>query len=75
MSIDDGGPAFPKQCFECEDMEVGPDGLSKRDWFAGMALQGMLSIPPSQLASEFSIQEIVEGTYRWADVMLKERSK
>lgn len=40
--IDDGGTAFP--------VEGGPNsqlisqyGLSKREWFAGMALQGALS--------------------------------
>jgi hypothetical protein len=34
----DGGPAFP---LKCEQGEVY--GLSKREWFAGMALQGLLT--------------------------------
>jgi len=31
--INDGGPAFPG---------VTGSGISKREWFAGMALQGLL---------------------------------
>ena len=33
--VDDGGPAFP--------VHGGRDGMSLRDWFAGMAVEGMLS--------------------------------
>jgi len=46
MSIEDGGPAFPRS--ETGDAEVGQidegaPGMSLRDWFAGMALQGLLA--------------------------------
>lgn len=37
----DGGPAFPQQAKRFHDPESF--GLSKREWFAGMALQGILS--------------------------------
>lgn len=42
--INDGGPAFPHW-----DGPTGKviSGLSKREWFAGMALQGYLSNPTS----------------------------
>ncbi len=37
----DGGPAFP--CSGTEGVNPESLGMSLRDWFAGMALQGMLS--------------------------------
>lgn len=79
--INDGGPAFP---------ELNPNygfnkGMSLRDWFAGMALQGMIS-------STYLKDEGIEGgvvwggddadceihsatAYRYADAMLKARGK
>ena len=36
----DGGPAFP---LYLSDYERICDGMSLRDWFAGMAIQGMLA--------------------------------
>lgn len=46
---DDGGPAFPVAGHTGENPELtaygklGHPGMSLRDWFAGMALQGLLS--------------------------------
>jgi hypothetical protein len=37
MAKDDGGMAFPS------GIPGGRTGLTKREWFAGMALQGMLA--------------------------------
>lgn len=37
---DDGGPAFPMPDTELQD---GWQGMTLRDWFAGMALQGLLA--------------------------------
>jgi len=39
-SINDGGPAFP---VPTDPLNPGTNGMSLRDWFAGMAMQGMLS--------------------------------
>ena len=70
----DGGPAFP--CLGREDDDLFPgaskavcySGLSIRDWFAGMALQGMLSHLGTVLVS-------AEMAYHMADAMLNEREK
>ena len=42
---DDGGPAFPEPCtqeWRGKEFQFTP-GMSLRDWFAGMAMQGMLA--------------------------------
>lgn len=43
--IDSGGPAFPVSPKKVEAglVYMACDGLSKREWYAGMALQGMLA--------------------------------
>ena len=43
--IDSGGPAFPVSPKKVEAglVYMACDGLSKREWFAGMALQGLLA--------------------------------
>ena len=66
----DGGPAFPKGF---PDAGTTSKGMSLRDWFAGMALQGLLSSQqPDWTASD-------EGStfraYKLADAMLAEREK
>lgn len=69
----DGGPAFPvlemthgggiKQ--RCEN-----PGMSLRDWFAGMALQGLLARAFNNPA------ELMAGwAYQFADDMLTERER
>ena len=42
--IDSGGPAFPVSPKKVEAglVYMACDGLSKREWFDGMALQGLL---------------------------------
>ena len=76
---DDDGPAFPVSRNRSFDEETGDlalstsyvsSGLSVRDWFAGMALQGLLSndsrMPWATAASE---------AYEYADAMIEERKK
>jgi hypothetical protein len=46
-------------------------GMSLRDWFAGLALNGMLSDP--NLSAE--PEEFADYAYRHADAMLKARCK
>jgi hypothetical protein len=50
MSKDDGGPAFPIQCFfddgsRSVPIEYGQPGMTLRDYFAGQALAGFLAAP------------------------------
>ncbi len=65
MSKPDGGPAFP--IFGEGGTEVG---MSLRDWFAGVALSGMVSHPdmcPS------TVSGVAQEAYRYADAMISER--
>ena len=63
---DDGGPAFPVIASICRDS----NGMSLRDHFAGLALQGLLanSDALNGLYSTFA-----EAAYKYADAMLRER--
>jgi hypothetical protein len=75
--IDDGGPAFPIQPFTQPNGEFdwGRDGMSLRDWFAGMALQGLLAANPqsSLLTAENVDRVMAEEAYKSADAMLAAR--
>ena len=69
-----GGPAFPIPTLEREywDREQGePNGMSLRDWFAGMALQGALACP----ASSGKIADFASDSYQYADAMLAARKE
>lgn len=74
----DGGPAFARPYAEAKLLHgrdqyfFAQDGMSLRDWFAGMALQGMLS---NQYVTKKSYEEVVTGSYAYADAMLEEREK
>ena len=74
----DGGPAFP------HPVPVGAwgdpsQGMTLRDYFAGKALQGILSNGMSQYI--FNGKAIVDGetlakcAYEFADTMLAERAR
>lgn len=63
--MNDGGPAFPIT-------EPSPhNGMSLRDWFAGMALQASSFVWRNVMTEE----DVARNAYRVADAMLKERSK
>lgn len=74
----DGGPAFPatgmyawNEATQQADHLLPSQGMSLRDHFAGLAMQGMLSDPafgpePARAAAMF---------YEMADAMLAERTK
>ena len=49
---------------------VEHEGLDARDWFAGMAMQGMLS---ENSGVRYPTNELVEFAYQVADVMMKQR--
>lgn len=60
-----GGPAFPR----VED-DAAWRGMSLRDWFAGMALQGLLANGTGLLA-----HELASFVYFRADAMLAQRER
>jgi len=45
-------------------------GMELRDWFAGMAMQGMLS---ENSGVRYPTNELVEFAYQVADAMMKQR--
>ena len=75
----DGGPAFPKPpvMHRNEDGKLeyfGTQiGMSLRDWFAGMALQGLLA---SVTEDEEVIDDVIaRSSYELADAMLAARER
>ncbi len=88
----DGGPMFPTSYPGLDPRAPGwiGGGIPVRDWFAGMAMQGILSDPSStsrgcaqavaQLIGEGKvpvtfIRIVAEASYLYADAMLAEREK
>lgn len=79
----DGGPAFPVPEVLIESESIchpsAYQGMSIRDWFAGMALQGILASPrtPVNKSGEASgdSETIAYLSYVMADAMLKERER
>ena len=83
----DGGAAFPEQVVHSEEHGFmtasafsGNEGLSKRDWFAGHALSGVMSgaqgigqLPKNARAAMLS--QVADLIYEMADAMLAARSK
>jgi hypothetical protein len=75
--INTGGPAFPRAGSEDRSMGDMPDGngydkpedgMTLRDWFAGMAMQGICSANPVT-----SDVEVSRFAYAMADRMLAAR--
>lgn len=82
MSKEDGGPAFPRAPFEYVDAGTGLDwkvleqgGMSLRDWFAGMILQGMYASQSNEVAwpSKDAHERMADVAFSQADAMLKAR--
>jgi hypothetical protein len=68
---DTGGPAFPTTTANYDDY-AGEVGMTLRDYFAAMAMQGYLGWPKAPTHSE----KLIAGwAYAQADAMLAERSK
>ena len=86
---EDGGPAFPnvieyvpehERERYCEKYKL-VGGMSLRDWFAGMALGGMIGLPfKAPPRGTFDSPEAVcevhaKDAYTMADAMIAERGK
>ena len=76
-----GGPAFPGTQYAGGIKPTGhSEGMTIRDWFAGMALQGWITAQPTIKGVTLNAGDdhaalIASAAYAWADAMLKERSK
>ena len=66
--MNNGGPAFPAL-----DARTMLSGMSLRDYFAAMAVPGLLAHPNSSTAA--GPEAFANAAYQMADAMLKERSK
>lgn len=66
----DGGPAFPSEQGETSKgwNQTYESGLTKREWFAGMALQGLLANPSTILKQA----DIPELSFEYADAMIRQ---
>jgi hypothetical protein len=76
--IDDGGSAFPAgvQMRDPVTLQWGdfpPQGMSLRDWFAGMAMQG--EIANGGFHVEGHMGKLAANAYAQADAMLAERKR
>lgn len=71
----DGGPAFPRAGIFPHTLPQ--DGMSLRDWYAGMALQGMLSNPKglSEVTVDGKPMTYTKASFYMADAMLQEAGK
>ncbi len=70
QQINDGGTAFPSSQYGFVAPDGHTSGMSLRDWFAGMALQAMLS---DWVFGENEPQAQV--AYKMADAMIEARKK
>lgn len=74
---DDGGPAFPVAGFANAngDIQPGSNGMSLRDWFAGMAIPGICKEFYDHEDVLFTSHDIAREAYDIADAMLKARNQ
>ncbi|WP_447875843.1 hypothetical protein [Serratia fonticola] len=83
MSKETGGPAFPQFGYvstagcNSDSSDAGGTGLTLRDHFAGLALQGMITTSGAPALNGFDGFEghIAKAAYRMADEMLKYRGE
>ena len=70
----DGGPAFPTEGYDNPNhgYQPGCDGMTLRDWFAGMALQHAPQLLQASSINK-SIENIATWSYEVADAMLAAR--
>lgn len=65
--IDNSGPAFPNTK-ENDSVGYGHRGLTKREYFAAVALQGMLANPSINIAKS----DLCNGAFNFADKMIRD---
>ena len=75
--IDDGGQFHSYTILTKEQLHTGAQGITRRDWLAGLAMQAMLSDmgdeKNNQKTAEFKAIPIL--AYRMADLMIAESKK
>lgn len=51
------------------------EGMELRDWFAGLAMQGILASDPDDQGHEDGLEAIAIVAYKTADAMMKARGR
>ena len=70
--IDDGRQFHSYTIFTREQLHTGARGISRRDWLAGLAMQGLLSNPSIE---DLAATEIASDAYIHADAMITKSKK
>jgi divalent metal cation (Fe/Co/Zn/Cd) transporter len=68
-------PAFPvskEMCEQKNEIEEYPYGLTKREYFAAMAMQGLLAACTGLKISNAILEKIPEASVKFSDALLKE---
>lgn len=73
-----GGHVYPNESYK--NMPVSANGITRRDWLAGLAMQGMLTnmkdyVPDDPAKSREDFQAIPFLAYVIADAMIAESTK
>ena len=71
-ATNDGGPAFPVPDLHPGAVQVGSNGMSLRDWFAGQALAGLMAGYQSGPMGIYACAQVAIET---ADAMLRARER
>lgn len=72
MSTDTSDPAFPLPLGN-QNIHPSVAGLTKREWFAGMVVQGMYA--NRHIYSEITDELMAQNAYHMADAMIGEGKK
>ena len=76
MAIDNGGPAFPSlDTDEHRQVYSTNPGMTLRDWFAGMALQGILTNKVADTITASWRCKVADLAYGLADAMIATREE
>ena len=70
--MNDGGPAFPLPCSSGSGVRYC-DGMTLRQWYAGMALQGLLSSIGDVAMPNYN--GTAQKALNYADALLAQESK
>lgn len=73
MKKNDGGPIYPFQELDASGMPRTAlyTGMSLRQWYAGMAMQGLLSNPNR----DWTYSDYIDGAFDYADAMIEHEEK
>lgn len=79
LNMENGNyPAFPGM-YENRDNSIAYEpGLTKREYFAAIAMQGMIngdSVPPDIAGEDWDMQKMAEYSIKAADALLEELEK